>query len=216
MGLSTITPETRSEEFIDRIARAMGSGGTSPLDTIVPETRHEEFIDRIARANGWEDVSPMASIYPETRMEEFLNRIADNAGGGGGLTYETGTITPETDTFDPIINFTDSHDAAPVFCLFQDITNTYCGVKNAALASFIGNYNAFSETAVWGSPVTSEVLQGVVKYRPNDDANYLSNGTVGANISSIDTYMTASFYKPLSNQGKMIAGRTYKWLAVWL
>ena len=54
------------------------------LNTIVPNTRREEFVDRIARAMGYSDTSPLASITPETRMEEFLNRIAANAGGGGG------------------------------------------------------------------------------------------------------------------------------------
>ena len=215
MGLSTITPETRSEEFIDRIARAMGSGGTSPLDTIVPETRHEEFIDRIARANGWEDVSPMASIYPETRLEEFLNRIADNA-GGGSVSIETGIITPDSDMVNPAISFSETHDKAPFCCVLQDITNDYCGIHYAAGASMILNYMEFSNIPVYASTTDKAGLFGVAIYRQSDDATYWSRGNIGAPPESVDTIVSNTGFRPLLSNYKLIAGRSYKWLAVWL
>lgn len=217
MGLSTITPETRSEEFIDRIARAMGSGGTSPLDTIVPETRHEEFIDRIARANGWTDVSPMASIYPETRMEEFLNRIADNA--GGSLEYESGTIIPETDIEKPEISFANEHTTAPSICVLEDATGNYEGSANYLAASYFVNWGIFTGENLYQSTTDLWYVNGQYKYRSTANTTTLQSGTISVtDPATILKYCTNEKFCPVGDisQRLLIAGRIYKWVAIWL
>lgn len=227
MGLSTITPETRSEEFIDRIARALGSGGTSPLDTIVPETRHEEFIDRIARANGWEDTSPMASIYPETRLEEFLNRIAENT--SGGVESETGEYEPEADETSIIINFANEHDTTPAFIVFADAEDTGATSTLTNLMFIYADIYKLLGASVVLSSSTRSTSGGTIlsfQYRASGDsatgAVYIP--TFGQEEPRDDNtiysryWVTEEGFKASTNNASRYwrAGRTYKWIAIWL
>lgn len=215
MGLSTITPETRSEEFIDRIARAMGSGGTSPLDTIVPETRHEEFIDRIARANGWEDTSPMASIYPETRLEEFLNRIADNA--GGALETESGFFIPDTDIVQPTIVFQDSHDSVPLLAIIGDVNGDKASNNSVLMSSIVCCYKIFSGLETDNNTAYA-ISAGIwVSSSSAIGTQTLITSLTGTSLTSLPFWITNSKYTPrLTASTYFRAGRKYEWHAYWL
>lgn len=227
MGLSTITPETRSEEFIDRIARAMGSGGTSPLDTIVPETRHEEFIDRIARANGWTDVSPMASIYPETRMEEFLNRIADNAGAGGAV-YEYGSVTTDSDVEVLTDNFSDTHDVPPTILIVVDSSDAPASLTQSnSSCVYIDYLKLFGVSIPWTTAVTRPSL-AYASYRGTNsnstfagynDIMYDSDNPARYDSNYAQWWASAESFnvKTGSNvERRWKSGKTFKWLAIWL
>lgn len=227
MGLSTITPETRSEEFIDRIARAMGSGGTSPLDTIVPETRHEEFIDRIARANGWEDVSPMASIYPETRLEEFLNRIAENSGAGGAV-YEIGSVTTDSDLEVLTGNFSGTYENGPTIIIVADSSNAYSdSTQSNSTCVYIDYYKLFGVDIPWTSSVKRPSLS-YASYRGGSDSSsfagypdilYNSDSTHDTDSNYARWWAdSASFHvKTGSNvTRRWKANKTFKWVAIWL
>ena len=214
MGLSTITPETRSEEFIDRIARALGSGGTSPLDTIVPETRHEEFIDRIARSNGWEDTSPMASIYPETRMEEFLNRIAENA--GGSVEMETGKIIPESDIDMPAIMFENSHDTIPDIAGFIDVTGNYSATNGNLVCGILFNPYKYSGGTCYNDSSSLIYLLGGYRFS-NGSSTSASNYNISS-LASMSNFVTNEKYVPAGTTSSryFLAGREYEWFAFWL
>ena len=70
---ATITPITRTEQYLDGIANET-TEGIPPY----PITREEMYLDAIANGNA--DSVPV----PITRTEMYLNAIAQNAAGGGG------------------------------------------------------------------------------------------------------------------------------------
>ncbi len=70
MALENLTPLTREEKYLSKIA---GEETTPPE----PLTREEQYLAKIA---GADTVVP----EPETRREYYLNKIAESGEGGGG------------------------------------------------------------------------------------------------------------------------------------
>ena len=165
-------------------------------------------------ANGTYDVTNLAEL------------IVNVAGGGGGLTYETGTYTPTADTARPTITWTNTHTEAPVLVLFSDQTGTAHSTTNS-------NYNFmycdFYKLWGYGIPYSSSGFRYAVayySYRGNSTSSISSSATVITNnsdstSSSGTTYprywASPTDFHPYSGSTSRYwrSGRTYKWIAVW-
>ena len=143
----------------------------------------------------------------------------------GGAEYETGVYAPTADSTDEQINFTDTHSEAPSLICMADYT-TSSKTPNSSMVEwmFCNVYKLFGSKATDGS-------------QANFRAGYLnrfyvaSNGSQTANVMQFaSTQDTASTTQ--SNTGYIArktdfvalgisniyfrAGRTYKWIAIWM
>lgn len=165
-------------------------------------------------ANGTYDVTNLAQL------------IVNVAGGGGGLEYETGTYTPDSDIARPTITFTNSHSEAPILVLFSDQTGTVNSATNS-------NYNFMwcDFYKMWGHgvPYSSSGFRyatAYYSYRSSSTSSISSSGYMCSSTSSSTSSGSASYprywasptdFHPYTNSTSRYwrAGRTFEWIAVW-
>lgn len=140
-------------------------------------------------------------------------------GGGspsvGGLEYEEGTYAPSQDVNNLSISFTNSHNNRPISIVLEDITGTTQSTSNGLLTWVYGGwYDAFGFSVQAGNEVP---MYGRIQYGYGGT----SYGGAGTNLTSITGMTSSSIDRYVTNTGfqlyscKCIAGRTYKWIAVW-
>ena len=139
-----------------------------------------------------------------------------SGGGGGGLEYETGTWTPESDISVYWITFSNSHADAPFYYVVFDATGTY---DDTAYSNYLIEY--LDVYRLSGNPYYVTSSQAVYAryftgYRTNS-ATVI--GTGGGNVATpgSSSYATnEKIYATTSSSSRYWrAGRTYKWIAVW-
>lgn len=159
-----------------------------------------------------------------TNLAQVIVNVA--GGGGGGLTYETGTYTPTSDIVRPTITWTNTHSEAPVLVFMSDVTGTAHSATNSNhLFMYCDPYK------LWGSgfPYSSTGFRYAVAfylYRGTSTGS-LSSGAVIISNNSDKTddngttypryWASPTNFHPYSNSSSRYwrTGRTYKWIAVW-
>lgn len=160
--------------------------------------------------NGTYDVSSLAEI------------VINVAGGGGGLTYETGTYSPSADIARPTISFTNAHTDPPILVMFADATGTDHTATSSNYACIIANINAFIGGGV-PSNASSNCRYGIASYvyrsstNPSQAASGITSLTSSSSGSGLLYWVTNTGFIPSSASTSRYwrAGRTYKWIAVW-
>ena len=149
----------------------------------------------------------------DANLPDAVRSLADGYGGGsGGLEYEEGTYIPETDGV-PTIFFANQHNKAPNVIIFADVTETgETGTNRLTSWSYI-DYNAF---------LGSGIRQTVDTVH---DCSYIGTRVNASNVityqSAVYTQgkVTSSYFKTYmqgaDGYNSVIAGRTYKWIAIW-
>lgn len=152
----------------------------------------------------------------DTTLSDAVASLADGyGGGGGGLEYEEGTYTAESDG-NPTISFTRTHATAPIFVLFVDSTGTIQSANNGGIACVLGNINGIVDGGIEiqvnrnGGINTLDGLYG---------AAYMGAYTIGVGgpRSPISDILTSTGFKPYfgTTVRTCKSGRTYKWIAIW-
>lgn len=165
-------------------------------------------------ANGTYDVTNLAQLIV-------------NVSGSGGLTYETGTYTPTSNTAQPTISFADTHTNMPFLVMLWDATGTNATTTYSNLSFVFSCWSAYDGSGVPNSG-QENARYGFVSYayRGNSTSTVSQAVTAlthdssdtGASSSSYPRYwVTPSNFKPGSNSTARYwrSGRTYKWIAVW-
>ena len=155
--------------------------------------------------------------------------LPDDGGGGGGstgLVYESGTWTPSEDTINPTINFTNTHTNPPFSIVFYDATGTLDSTTNVSIAFVWSDYSQTGNENILISSTKTEYARAYYTARTSATAvtawSYSINYPYSNTSATIDTYyrywVTESSFKPSANSTTRywMAGRTYKWIAVWL
>lgn len=153
--------------------------------------------------------------------------VTGTASGGGGLVYETGTWTPASDITNTTISLSNTHTSAPFFYLISDETGTYSGTTNSNYSVAYYNFHQLFG-ALWYVDETS--------YRYGE-ARIFYKGTSAGTISGTQVYITTPYtsasdtttsqsrywatesrIRAYANSASRYwrAGRTYKWIAVWV
>ena len=180
-------------------------------------------ITSIANAIRTKGGTSEALTYPNG----FVNAINNiPSGGGGGLTYETGTYTPASDTTSATISFSDTHTSPPFFYMIIDCSSTALETEWSAISDIYCNIaQAFADvTSYNGSNIYGYVLRIYSGNSAPIGGNPVSN-TVKLNTAYNDTssstsvesqyWSTNTGIKAEANTRSLKAGRTYKWIAVW-
>lgn len=159
--------------------------------------------------NGTYDVTTLAQL------------VVNVSGGGGGLTYETGTYSPTTNIARPTINFSNAHTEMPSFVMIADATGTDATTNNSNYACTISVFTSFVGGGVPSSSTTS-CRYGSVAYVYRSSSNPTQTVTgisslTGTSSSSMPYWVTNTGFIPSSASTSRYwrTGRTYKWIAIW-
>jgi len=143
----------------------------------------------------------------------------------GGLEYETGTWTPNSDTTSTTISFMDTHTNPPMSITFYDATGTTDAPSGSCFGfSWIDFYQVGGQAMVASSSST-EWARAVCIAKTSDTAitvwtypvNYPYSNTSSSSSTYYRYWVTESNFKPYANNASRYwrSGRTYKWIAVW-
>lgn len=148
-------------------------------------------------------------------------------GGGGGLEYETGTWTPASDTARGTITFSNTHTNPPAFYGLSDATGTIDSQTYTNM--FMMGYDSYRFTGVGFPYSTTEYRYGAVffMYRGksttsltngNSVFQYNSDNTRADNNAYPRYWATPTELHPYTSSTSRYwrAGRTYKWIAIWV
>lgn len=139
--------------------------------------------------------------------------VSVEVSGGGGLEYETGTWTTDTDVTDAEVTFAKTHTDPPFFACIYDASGTYDATTNSV---HMYQYNNFH-------------MLGFVQYPSSTSTHYARRATVIRSTSTTSFTDGTGAYTltsgiPVYNDGFTArygsstyfrANRTYKWIAVW-
>lgn len=155
-----------------------------------------------------------------------LTQGTNSGGGGGGLTYETGTYEPSSDIARPQITFSNTHTEAPVLIYMCDVTGTAHSTTNSNyLFCYCDPFKLWGQ----GYPYSSSGFRyanAYYAYRSSNTNSISAAGLLITNKSSSTTssstaypryWATETGFHPYSNSTSRYwrAGRTFKWIAVW-
>lgn len=150
---------------------------------------------------------------------DFVSAINAISGGGGGLEYETGTFSPESDIARPEIIFKNSHTDPPVMVTIQDSTGTIYTTSSTVVEFTFAYFSKFSGTPLVAS---SSLSIYAILYQVNRGSNASQFSASGEMLSSesgssgVSRYVSNTGFIPnRANNYYYRSGRTYKWLAVW-
>ena len=161
-----------------------------------------------------------------TKIDGFAALVDQiSSGGGSGLEYEKGTWQPATDTTRGTITFSNTHTIAPAYFAIVDATgNLNVATYSCLFLGFCDVYRIFGVGFFYSS---TEYRYAVANYSYRGSST-TSNSTVlcsynsddpGSNSTSYPKYWaTSTEFHPYSNSNSRYwrAGRTYKWIAIWV
>lgn len=152
----------------------------------------------------------------------------DGSPSVGGLEYETGTWTPESDVSDYLITLNNTHTAAPYYYMITDESGSY---SSATTSSFAVIYNNFHQLFGQAFQInsTGDNMYAIVHFLYRSSSADALSGTAGLQITHpyTDTVANSNIYSRYwatettiraytnSTSRYFRAGRTYKWIAVW-
>lgn len=151
---------------------------------------------------------------------------AISGGGGGGLTYETGTYTPTADIARPTISFSKTHTEAPIYVAMFDVSNTTDQTTNTNYGwEYIDHYKLFGNSIPYSSTNLRYALI-TWQYRGTSTTSTTSSYTQCSSNSDSSSssgtnhpryWVDESSFRPYTNStGRMWRPtRTYKWIAIW-
>lgn len=166
------------------------------------------------------------TVPSATLIDGYASLVDQISGGGGsGLEYETGTWTPASDIARGTIIFSNTHTNPPAFYAISDVTGNLDATQNSDLA------NVFCDVyRLWGAgfPYSSSAYRYAIAICTYKGSSSAANTTVlctknsddtGSGNSSYPRYWASpiAFY-PFTNSTSRYwrAGRTYKWIAIWV
>lgn len=148
-----------------------------------------------------------------------------NSGGGGtGLVYETGTVTPTADNTRLYITYTNSHTEDPIFVGMYDTS------PESSITSNSNVVFAWFDPYRWngsGYPYSTSARRYAVAcyaYRSSNSTTFAgtlvtyNSDNTGSSSNTYSRYWVDSTgFHPYSNSTSRYwrSGRTYKWIAVW-
>ena len=156
---------------------------------------------------------------------EFVSAINAISGGGGGLEYETGTFSPESDVARQEISFTNSHTDPPAMITIQDTTGTLYTTSNTVVEwTFVyfkqlfgvPLYVADGFTPTFYYALVFQLNRGTNSSNFSNSNSMISSETGSSSVSDLGYFVSNTKFIPnrLVNYYYR-AGRTYKWIAVW-
>lgn len=165
--------------------------------------------------NGTYDVTALASLI-----------VNVSGGGGSGLEYETGTFETSTDVNRPAISFAKTHTKPPSLIVMADIIVATAPVTDSVLCwDYEDTYQLFGSGTL-GSGTTIMYGRTHTQYRSGTSTGnsrtimqYDYTDTAREDAISCTRYYAreSAFYPyPSSTARYWRAGRTYKWIAVWI
>ena len=154
-----------------------------------------------------------------------LPSTGGGGGGGSGLEYETGTWTPSEDTINPTINFTDTHTNPPISIIFHDATGTEDATTNTNYEFAWADYSQVGNVGMVISSTKTEYARAMYAAKTSStsltcwiyDITHPYSDTSSGSSTYYRYWVTNTYFKPsaISTSRYWIAGRTYKWIAVW-
>lgn len=165
------------------------------------------------------------SVPSTTKLDGFAALVDQISGGGGsGLEYETGTWTPGSDISRGTITFSNTHTNPPAYYAISDLTgnlnvtqdsnlfNSYCDVYRLWGAGFPGSttylYALVTKTYRGSSSPTNSVSSCTTN----------SDDTASGSVTDSRYWATPTAFHPYTSKSTRYwrAGRTYKWIAIWV
>lgn len=177
----------------------------------VPDSNnvYHDFLDTTIAINA-----ASASDIASGKLAYVNGSLVTGTGsGGGGLVYETGTLTPTADIADVTISFANAHTTAPIFAMLCDTSTNDIAESSNFFSAVVNNYGYM------GFPYTkgSTYRYGTNVYAYAVSTSLAGNITNLTSTTSINTYISSSGFRAYSGSSSRYwrAGRTYKWIAVW-
>lgn len=141
--------------------------------------------------------------------------VTVNVSGGGGVEYETGTYTPTENIASPTINFVGTHQTAPSVAIMVDQSST--SLQNSDVtANFV--FMLMNAYLLFGLniPVNTGNI-GKVSYAIRSTSGTITQQGTLLSTTNASTFVSNTYIKPYTNSATRywMAGRTYKWIAIW-
>lgn len=159
--------------------------------------------------------------YDVTTLAQLVVNVA--GGGGGGLTYETGTYTPSEDIARPTIQWANTHSEAPILVAMSDVGEASSPSANSnVLFVYFDPYKIFG--AGYPYSTTSRYAVAYYSYRTTNNTSsaatlitHNSDSTTASDKAYTRYWASPTDFHPYSNSTSRYwrGGRTYKWIAVW-
>ena len=234
---ATFRPATSGIGFAQHNYTITKSGfvTTQGATTITPSTTQQTAVASGVYTTGAVTVAPIPSQYiiPSGSQTITTNNTYDvtalaevvvNVAGSSGLTYETGTYTPTSDTARPTISFSNSHTNPPILVALSD-TSAASGITSNSNILFVF-WDPYQQNGA-GYPYSTSATRYSVAYYSYRSSNgtssaatliqYNSSNTGDSSTSYSRYWASASNFHPYSNSTSRYfrANRNYKWIAVW-
>lgn len=205
--------------------------------TITPSTASQHIVQAGTYMTGDLYVDPIPGEYiiptgsttitenGEYDVTDFDTAIV-NVAAAGGLEYETGTWTPDSDIARGTVSFSDSHSEPPIAIFLADATGTRHSVTNT---NYLFTWVDAQRFTGHGYPYSSSGYRyaaAYYSYRGSSTSSISSGGylcsqqTTSSSASGVaypKYWATASEFHPYSNSTSRYwrSDRSYNWIAVW-
>lgn len=200
------------------------------MSDVTPAVRLEQIIDGVdvsgAPANRLEALIMGEDIEPATRLEALIKNAISS--GGAGIEFESGEITPTSDNQNLDVSYSKTHDKPAFFFLFMDAnsgTEDDAVVNSGIVSYFVGWDQIFGGFWATGTTIRYAVYGGYTRSATNvaPAVNQYSITTPYTSTSSSRTtdyryYSNLNGFRARATNPNCTwkAGRTYKWLALWI
>lgn len=155
--------------------------------------------------------------YDVTNLAQLIVNVS--GGGGSGLVYETGEVTPTADSADLTISFSNAHTSRPFYALIVDSGSDLASANSILYNAVMSVYDTFS----FGVPTSASATNyGRAHHLYKSSSSASTGGSnfssiSGSTTSSIAYFLSSTQFKPHGGNSQYFrSGRTYKWIAVWM
>lgn len=132
-------------------------------------------------------------------------------GGGGGVEFESGTITPEVSADSLQIDFANEHEKRPNYVFFGDASPENIPVGNNA---YIAILNYSDNPGIYSAGTVARAGTNVYGYVSTANLSGSTNNVSDA--ASLNNVLTPQHFIAKTNStNEWKAGRIYKWFAIW-
>ncbi len=142
--------------------------------------------------------------------------VTVNVSGGGGLEYESGTVTLASQAGTMTVTFSNSHNVAPMFFMLAENSGA---VPSVAVGTNPYSYVYANWADCFGNPIyatDSSVLSGAVYGKAKTlSATTFSSFNQNIETSSTEVTATGAVIDRSGARQSWLANVPYKWIAVW-